>query len=62
MKRIVYPIIMAIYLFIGIIASVGAINYGIDSTETVYTIAGIINGLFCALGVYEAWKRWKTNK
>ena len=62
MKKIIYPIVMAIYLFVGIIASVGAINYGIDSTETFYTIMGIANGLFCGLGVHSAWKKWKETE
>lgn len=53
---------MAVYLFVGIIASVGAINYGIDSTETFYAIMGVANGLFCGLGVHTMWKKWKENQ
>lgn len=62
MKKIITPIIMAVYLVIGIIASVGAINYGIDSAEHIYTVAGVLNGVFVALGCREAWKKWKENK
>lgn len=62
MKKIITPIIMAVYLVIGIIAAVGAINYGIASAEHIYTVAGVLNGVFVALGCREAWKKWSVNK
>lgn len=57
MKKIITPIIMAIYLFVGIIASVGAINYGIASAEHIYTVAGAMNLVLVAFGLREGWKK-----
>lgn len=34
---------LLVYVVVAIIASVGAINYGIDSKEWIYTVAGVIN-------------------
>ena len=37
--------LIALFAYIGavILASVGAINYGVDSAEHIYTVAGVIN-------------------
>ena len=50
---------MLVYVVVTIIASVGAINYGVDSAEHIYTIVGVINFLF---GGYNAFKEIKNNK
>lgn len=50
---------MLVYVVVTIIASVGAINYGVDSAEHIYTVAGVINLLF---GGYNAFKEIKNNK
>lgn len=47
-----------IYLIVAIISSVGAINYGVDSKEWIYTVAGVINLLFAG---YTAVKYIKDN-
>lgn len=60
MKKIITPIIMAIYLIVGIIAAVGAINYGIASAEHIYTVAGAMNLAFVAFGLREGWKKWNN--
>lgn len=57
MKRIIIPIIIAIYLLVGIIAAAGAINYGFTSEEHIYTVAGVINLAFVAFGLREEWKK-----
>ena len=62
MKKIITPIIMAIYLVVGIIAAVGAINYGIASAEHIYTVAGAMNLAFVAFGLRDAWKKWSNNE
>ena len=49
---------MLVYVVVTIIASVGAINYGVDSAEHIYTVAGVINLLF---GGYTAFKEIKNN-
>lgn len=49
---------MLVYVVVTIIASVGAINYGVDSAEHIYTVAGVINLLF---GGYNAFKEIKNN-
>lgn len=49
---------MLVYVVMTIIASVGAINYGVDSKELIYTIAGAINLL---IGGYTAFKQIKDN-
>lgn len=49
---------MLVYVVVTIIASVGAINYGVDSAEHIYTVAGVINLLF---GGYNAIKHIKNN-
>lgn len=60
MKKIITPIIMAIYLIVGIIAVVGAINYGIASEELIYTVAGAFNLSFMVFGLRDAWKKWNN--
>lgn len=49
---------MLVYVVVTIVASVGAINYGVDSAEHIYTVAGVINLLF---GGYNAFKEIKNN-
>ena len=49
---------MLVYVVVTIIASVGAINYGIDSAEHIYTVAGVVNLLF---GGYTEFKEIKEN-
>ena len=49
---------MLAYVVMTIIASVGALNYGFDSGEWIYTIAGAIN---LPIGVYTAFKEIKDN-
>lgn len=49
---------MLVYVVVTIIASVGAINYGFDSAEHIYTIAGAMNLL---IGCYTAFKEIKNN-
>lgn len=49
---------MLVYVVMTIIASVGALNYGVDSQEWIYTVAGIANLL---LGGYTAFKEIKNN-
>ena len=44
---------------VGIIAAVGAINYGIASAEHIYTVAGAMNLAFVAFGLRAAWKKWR---
>lgn len=53
---------MAMYLIAGIIAAVGAINYGIASAEHIYTVAGAMNLAFVAFGLRDAWKKWSNNE
>jgi uncharacterized membrane protein len=60
MKKIIYSIVMAVYLFVGVIASVGAINYGIDSTETFYTVIGALNIALCGYAFYRAWEKFSS--
>ena len=57
MKKIIYPIVMAIYLIVGIIAAVGAINYGIASAEHIYTVAGAMNGIFGIISTILAYRK-----
>lgn len=49
---------MLVYVVVTIITSVGALNYGMDSTEWIYSVAGVINLLF---GGYTAFKEIKNN-
>ena len=58
MKKALKLIAMFAYIGAVIIASVGAINYGVDSAEHIYTVAGVINLLF---GGYNAFKEIKNN-
>lgn len=62
MKKIITPIIMAIYLIVGIIASVGAVEHGITASEHIYTVAGALNAVFVVLGLRNAWKKWSNNE
>ena len=49
---------MLVYVVMTIITSVGALNYGMNSQEWIYTAAGIVNLL---LGGYTAFKEIKNN-
>lgn len=60
MKKILTPIIMAMCLFIGIIASAGAFNYASLSAEHLYSFAGVVNLIIVCLFVHRKWKEWKT--
>lgn len=48
-NRVLYPILLFIYLAVVIIASAGAINSG----EGICITAGILNGIFGAIGAYN---------
>lgn len=49
---------LLVYVVVAIIASVGAINYGVDSKEWIYTVAGVINLLIAG---YTAIKHINNN-
>lgn len=49
---------LLVYVVVAIIASAGAMNYGVDSKEWIYTVAGVINLLIAG---YTAIKHIKNN-
>lgn len=52
--------LIALFAYIGavILASAGAMNYAHETSQTIYTVAGVINLLF---GGYNAFKEIKNN-
>ena len=48
---------MLVYVVVTIIASVGAINYGVDSAEHIYTVAGAMNAVFGIISTIIAYKK-----
>lgn len=59
-NRLLYPIILFVYIASVLITSAGAINYG--DAEAIYIVAAIVNGIcgvWCAYNVYQNYIKTK---
>ena len=50
---------MLAYIFAFVVASAGAINYAFDADAHVYTVAGVLNGVF---GILNTIRLYKTSR
>lgn len=56
-RRIIFPACMLAYIFAFVVASAGAINYAFDANAHVYTVAGVLNGVFGILNTIRLYKK-----
>ena len=53
-NRVLYPILLFVYIAAVIVTSAGAINYG--DAEAIYVVAAILNGIFGAWNAYTIYQ------
>lgn len=55
-KGIITTYAMLVYVLVFIMASVGAIYHGINASEHIFTVAGVLNLIFGGWTAYKVWR------
>lgn len=55
-KGIITTYAMLVYVLVFIMASAGAIYHGINESEHIFTVAGVLNLIFGGWTAYKVWR------
>lgn len=55
--KLITPYATLIYVAIVIIATAGSIYHGIEASEHIFTVAGVLNFIFGAWTTYNVWRK-----
>ena len=56
-RRIIFPLCMCAYIFAFVVTSAGAVNYAFQNDAHIYTVAGVMNGIFGIISTILAYKK-----